>query len=168
MAGEDFHSWRENGEGMCIKSSCNIFLGCCIFRFYKSGYFLCVHRLQDQSSASEDEHIHQDTSTRRRACLRGNRSEGRCERREARDSKRCGALLSNPCFAQGWLSEWRTMRPCASARADHNPGESSVPRRGSRRRSEGRHYQAHSATNSHIHCDAIPGQGPRVRGYRST
>lgn len=126
------------------------------------GVFLCC-RLQDQSPPRQDQHLHQNPSSWRRARLRGDRQERGRRQGETRNPLRCRALLPDPGVPQeqpGGFglrrqhSAWPTRQ---HSRTRDHPGAGAVPCGRFGGGSKGGHHQADPAPDAHVYCDAEQG-----------
>lgn len=150
--------------------------------------------MQDKGTAGQDQHLHQDTSSRRGARLRRHWAQGGCRQSQAWDSVGGRAFQLNQGVAQAFaVGRFDRQGNTAGAagehpRTNHNPRAGSLSCwwvsviwifrhpivylalsflscSGTRGWTEGRNDQAHPAADSDVHRDTIAWQGTGVRGH---
>lgn len=124
--------------------------------------FLCS-RLQDQSPARQDQHLHKNPSTWRRACLRRDRQKGGRRQSQTGDPIRRRALLANTRVPQeqfggsGLRCQHSAWPARQHSRSRDHPGAGAVPCGRVGGRSKGGDHQADPAPDAHVYCDAQSG-----------
>ena len=104
-------------------------------------YLQCIFstRLQDQGSACKDQHVHQDTSSRRRSHFRYHGPSGRRVCSETGNPRRRGPLYTDTGSAEKHFKPFpKQLRVCRREQS-HHLCTSALPRRGVGRWTQGSH-----------------------------
>lgn len=113
--------------------------------------------MQNQGIESQDEHIHQDPRTRRRASVCNHWPSGRCLCSTAGNPCGCRTFHSNPCLStkQYCNIAVECVRISDRRKQSHNSRPSTLQSRRSGCRTEGHNSETHSADHKYLHRNPI-------------